>query len=133
MHYFAYGANLDRRQLKTRCPGCKPGTSAMLHHYRLVFSGWSRQWRGGVASIKPMRGEHVRGGLYELSEAEMHRLDEFEGCPAVYDRINIIVNTDDGDSVEAFTYIRKQQTEETKPSPEYLKIIQQGYRDWGLI
>ena len=133
MHYFAYGSNLDRRQIKTRCSGCKAGVSATLHHYKLIFTGWSRQWRGGVASIKPMRGERVRGGLYELSESEMHRLDEFEGYPAVYDRINVIVNTDNGETVEAFTYIKKLQTEETKPSSEYLKLIQQGYRDWGLI
>jgi len=133
MYYFAYGANLDRRQMMRRCPSCRPGGSATLHHYRLIFSGWSRQWHGGTASIKPMRGQRVRGGLYELSDAGMRRLDEFEGYPAVYDRINVIVNTDNEEAVEAFTYIRKQQAEETKPSPEYLKVIQQGYRDWGLV
>jgi len=35
--------------------------------------------------------------------------------------------------VEVVTYIMREQSEETKPSAEYLAIIQQGYRDWGFV
>ncbi|MCK5430890.1 MAG: gamma-glutamylcyclotransferase, partial [Anaerolineales bacterium] len=116
MYYFAYGLNLDRQQMKERCPKSQPKFSAKLHHYKLVFSGWSRQWHGGTASIKPIRGERLHGAIYQVSESDIARLDSYEGFPTTYDRINIIVNTEIGDAVQAFTYIRKQQTEETKPS-----------------
>lgn len=133
MFYFAYGSNLSRKQMKERCPDAKPKVSATLYHYRLIFCGWSRTWRGGTASIKGHRGQRVFGGVYEISDACQRKLDRYEGYPATYDRINIIVNTDAGEAIEAFTYIKKQQAEETKPSPEYLKTLKQLYIDWGIV
>ena len=133
MFYFAYGSNLNRKQMSQRCPDARAKVSATLHHYNLIFCGWSRNYRGGTASIKAQRGQRVLGGIYEISETCQRKLDRHEGYPATYDRINIIVNTDAGEAIEAFTYIKKQQSEETKPSPEYLKIIKQGYIDWGLV
>ena len=133
MFYFAYGSNLSHKQMSQRCPDAKASVSATLHHYRLIFCGWSRTWHGGTASIKAQRDRRVFGGLYKMSDSCQRKLDRYEGYPATYDKINIIVNTDASEAIEAFTYIKKQQSEETKPSPEYLKIIKQGYIDWGLV
>ena len=133
MYYFAYASNLSRKQMLARCPDAEPKFIATLPNYKLIFTGWSRQWRGGVASIKPFRGEKVIGGVYEISEKDLRLLDRREGYPADYDRLNIRVMTEDGDPVEAVTYIRRQQSEETRPSPEYLAVIQQGCKDWGII
>jgi len=131
MYYFAYASNLNRKQMQERCPESKPKFTATLHHYRLVFIGWSRQWRGGVASVRPFRGEKVRGAIYEVSEECLRRLDRCEGSD--YRRLNVTVNNEDNEPVEAATYIRTQQAEETKPSPEYLAVIQQGYKEWRLF
>ena len=133
MYYFAYGSNLNRKQMMERCPQSRPKPTATLHHYKLVFVGWSRKWRGGVAGIKPWRGERVLGAIYDISESDLKRLDKYEGYPDTYDRINIIANSENGEPLEAFTYIKKRQSEETRPSPEYLSTLQQGYRDWGII
>ena len=131
MYYFAYASNLNKSQMQERCPDSQPKFTTTLHHYQLVFLGWSRQWRGGVASIKPFRGERVIGGVYEVTESCLKRLDNFEGPR--YTRQNIKVNTELGDLVEVVTYVKTSELEETKPSAGYLSIIQQGYRDWGLI
>ncbi len=133
MYYFAYGSNLSRRQMSERCPDSKPGFAATLQNYMLVFAGWSRQWRGGTASIKPFRGEKVLGAVYEISDRCLRRLDKHEGYPDTYDRLKVTVYRDTGEPVEAITYIRLSQSEETKPSPEYVATVKQGYRDWELI
>jgi cation transport regulator ChaC len=133
MYYFAYGSNLSRRQMLERCPDCQPRFAATLHNYKLVFAGWSRLWRGGTASIKPFRGEKVLGAIYEISDRDLRRLDKYEGYPDTYDRLKITVYRETGEPVEAITYIKLSQSEETKPSPEYLAVLQQGYRDWELI
>ncbi len=133
MYYFAYGTNLNKKQMQERCPDSKPMFIATLHNYKLVFVGWSRQWRGGVASIKPFRGERVPGAVYELSDQDLRRLDKHEGYPGAYDRLNVRLSDEYGELVEAITYIKAGQAEETRPSPEYLSIIQQGYRDWGIV
>ncbi len=103
---------------------------ARLPNYKLVFAGWSRQRRGGVASIKPFRGERVLGAIYEVSEQCLRRLDKYESS---YNRMNVTVFDEDGDPIDAITYIKSQQSEETPPSKEYLAVIQQGYRDWRIF
>ena len=130
MYYFAYGLNLNKKQMLERCPDSKPMFVATLRNYKLVFVGWSRKWRGGVASIKPFRGERVLGGVYEVSEGCLRRLDEYE---ASYNRLKVMVFDEDGEPAEAITYIKSEQSEETQPSTGYLSLIQQGYRDWGLV
>ncbi len=133
MLYFAYASNLNRRQMSQRCPDSKPMFTAILDNYKLIFAGWSRKWRGGVASIKPFRGERVLGAVYEISDKDLKSLDRNEGYPDVYNRQSVRVRKEEGDTVEAITYIKVDQSEETQPSPDYVSIIRQGYRDWGMV
>ena len=133
MYYFAYASNLNRKQMLERCPNSLPRFTASLPNYRLIYTGWSRQWRGGVASIKPLRGEKVLGAVYEIPDKDFAKLDRLENYPATYNRLKVTVYRDAGEPIEALTYIKSRQPEETKPSPEYLLVIQQGYRDWSLI
>ncbi len=130
MYYFAYGANLNQKQMQERCPDSKPIFTAILPNYKLVFVGWSRQWRGGVASLKSYRGDRVRGAIYEVSEQCLQRLDRHESG---YNRFRVTVLGEDSEPVEAITYIKAGQLEETPPSKEYLAVIQQGLRDWRLF
>jgi gamma-glutamylcyclotransferase len=130
MYYFAYGSNLNRKQMQERCPESLPKFPATLHHYQVVFVGWSRSWRGGVATIRPIRGGKVPGAVYEVSEECLRRLDKHEGSD--YRRLNVIVNNEDGEAIEAVTYIQSGRAEQGKPSPEYLAAMQQGYKDWRL-
>jgi gamma-glutamylcyclotransferase len=132
VEYFAYGSNLSKQQMSQRCPNAKPKYQAVLPNYKLIFTGWSRDWKGGTASIKPLRGDKVIGAVYEITEPDQRRLDRFEDYPATYDRINVLVLKDDGSASKAFTYIKRQQSEETKPSAQYLAIMRQGYKDWTI-
>jgi len=103
---------------------------ATLPNYKLVFVGWSRQLRGGKASIRLFRGEKVFGAIYEVSEQCLRQLDKYESS---YNRLKVTVFDEDGGPVEAITYIKAGQSEEAPPSKEYLSIIQQGYRDWKIV
>jgi gamma-glutamylcyclotransferase (GGCT)/AIG2-like uncharacterized protein YtfP len=133
MYYFAYGSNLNQRQMLERCPDSKPVFTASLPNYKLVFVGWSRQWRGGVVSIRPFRGEKVLGAIYEVSDKDLKRLDNYQGYPNNYTRLNVTVFDEGGEPIKAITYIKSGQSDEAQPSKEYLALIQQGYRDWGII
>ncbi len=130
MYYFAYGANLNRKQMKDRCPDSKPLFTAVLPNYKLVFVGWSRQWRGGVASIKSYRGERVRGAIYEVTEVCLQRLDRYESG---YSRLKVTTFGEDDEPIEAMAYVKTGQLEDATPSKEYLAVLQQGLRDWRLF
>jgi len=132
MYYFAYGSNLSHKQMLARCPDSQPRCRAILPHHRRVFAGWSAKWQGGVAAIKPSQGETVKGAVYAISEADLRSLDKREGYPTVYDRVNVVVTREDGERLEAITYVKHEWSEETQPSQEYLEVIQQGYEDWGI-
>ncbi|WP_076004939.1 gamma-glutamylcyclotransferase family protein [Dehalogenimonas formicexedens] len=131
--FFAYGAALSRKYTLERCPECKPRVSATLSGYQLIFSGWSRVFRGGTASLKPLRGARVKGGVYDVPDSALKKLDIAEGFPTQNAKLNVLVNTETGESLSCFTYVPAHPAEESKPAPEYLALLQQGYRDWGLI
>lgn len=133
MYYFAYGSNLSHKQMSERCPNSKPRFKATLPNYKLIFTGWSRRWRGGVASIKRVKGEKIVGGIYEISEKDLKLLDKHEDYPILVDRLNVMVFTEDNEPIEAVTYIKREQLEETQPSREYLAIMQQGFKDWKMV
>ena len=63
----------------------------------------------------------------------MRLLDKYEGYPPIYNRLNVTVWTEIGEPIEAVTYIKIEQSQETKPSREYVAAIQQGYRDWEIV
>ncbi|MBN1368237.1 MAG: gamma-glutamylcyclotransferase, partial [Dehalococcoidales bacterium] len=108
-------------------------TKAVLPNFKLVFVGWSRVRQGGVASIRRVQGSKVSGAIYDISEKDLSRLDKAEGVPADYNRIKVIVFDEDGTSMEAVTYVKTGQPEESKPSKEYAAIIYGGYREWGIV
>ena len=130
MYYFAYGSNLCKQQMRERCPDSQPKFIATLPNHKLVFTGWSRNWRGGVASIISYRGGKVRGAIYEVTEACLRQLDKHE---AGYARLNVTVFDEDNEPVPAITYIKSGQLDESLPSKEYAAVITQGYQDWGIF
>lgn len=129
MYYFAYAGNLSKQQMQARCPDSKPLFVATLPNYKIIFTGWFREWRGGKATIKSFRGEKVRGAIYEVTEACLRQLDRHE---AGYIRLNVTVFDEDNEPHQAVTYIKSGQLEETQPSQEYGEVIRQGYRDWRI-
>lgn len=129
MLYFAYGSNLNKKQMQERCPESQPKFIATLPNFKRVFTGWSRTWHGGIATIKPFRGEKVHGAIFEVSETCLRQLDKYE---TGYARFNVTVYDEDNQPHQALTYIKSGQLEDTLPSKEYAAVIKQGYRDWGI-
>ncbi len=72
MKYFAFGSNLSKDGMKIRCPNAKMGKKHTLEGYRLTF-------RCNLPDIVPEENGEVVGGLWEISESDEEKLDEFEG------------------------------------------------------
>ena len=132
MNYFAYGANLSKAHMARLCPGARPRFSARLPNYTLQFTIASRT-EGATATLRLSRGEKVPGAVYEIDDACLRALDKYEDYPKDYNRLKVIVFNDFGDAIEAVTYMRTRQLPEGQPGADYIRLVQQGYRDWGLI
>ena len=124
---------MNRRQMAERCPDAKVKAVATLPNFKLIFTGYSRLRKGAVATIRGSQGDKVIGAVYEISEAGLRKLDKYENYPVDYKHIDVRVFTDSGETYDAVTFIKARQEEEGQPSPEYRAIIQQGYRDRGII
>jgi gamma-glutamylcyclotransferase (GGCT)/AIG2-like uncharacterized protein YtfP len=74
-------------------------------------------------------GEEVRGEVYELEEALLLRLDEYEGCgpddpqPSAFARCRRRARLADGRTAEVWVYLYRAEIEEQRriASGDYLK------------
>ena len=129
--YFAYGSNLDLVRFRRRCPGAVVIGRARLPDYQLAFTRYSRSERGGVADIVPQPGAEVWGALYEIDEACLGTLDEYEGAPRAYRRETVRVVDDEGVEREGMAYVANR-TGAFAPSRQYLAVVARGARAHGL-
>ncbi|MFH0892460.1 MAG: gamma-glutamylcyclotransferase family protein [Candidatus Falkowbacteria bacterium] len=132
MYYFAYGSNMNRGQMKKRCPSAKFLFRAYLENYKLVFDGYSKNWKGAVANIVPEDGSKIWGGLFEINDDNLAALDCYEGYHSkAYDRKELDTKDDNNKIYEAKVYFRLGE-KPGDPSEEYLKVIIRGAGDCGL-
>jgi len=143
MLYFAYGSNLDPRQMSERCPGHGVAGLAALHDYRLGFPLRSDRWGGGTAGPLHAHGQTVWGIVYDIGEKDLAALDSHEGCQGpgnphnLYDRELVtvdLVRTDDGSvprRVRAWVYVARV-IHPAPPSSRYLETLLRGARHHRL-
>jgi gamma-glutamylcyclotransferase (GGCT)/AIG2-like uncharacterized protein YtfP len=130
--YFAYGSNLDTTQMAQRCPGAVVVGPGRLAGYRLGFTSYSPMWDGGVADVMPTPDAEVWGLLYQVTPADLRRLDEYEGYPRVYTRHRVSVETPSGESIETWTYAVVHKRRLVRPSPGYIAILLDAAQRWGF-
>jgi len=108
--------------MKKRCPNCKFIKKMILRNYNLTFRS-----KYGVADIEKKRGQNVYGGLYIISRNAEKRLDVYEEYPTLYKKMYFLYQ-----GKKVMTYIMPKKTKIVAPTPRYLNIIKQGYKDCKL-
>jgi gamma-glutamylcyclotransferase (GGCT)/AIG2-like uncharacterized protein YtfP len=130
--YFAYGSNMDARQMEQRIPGAKLIGPGRLDGFRLVFNVYSRSWQAGAANLELDPDARVYGVLWELPEERIEELDTFEGHPTFYRREEVSVEGPAG-SLIAWTYrVAHQEGTFVRPTDEYLQLMYAAVRVHGL-
>lgn len=132
--YFAYGSNINMKQMKQRCPSVQFRSKAVLPGYRLAFPLRSKRWGGGVAGILAEEGNRVEGVVYEISEKDMERLDKFEGVDkGRYYRGRVKVILEGGSSIEAWAFFTNSEDGSLfTPSKRYLETMLEGAKEHQL-
>lgn len=126
-NYFAYGSNLSQSRLEKRIGKVKHLGIATLKNYTLTFNKKGKDGTG-KANIEPRQNSLTFGVVYQLTNAQLDKLDSFEGAPHHYER-KITSCNQDGSSIEAITFVAKDNWKTSKPlhpSKEYLNHILQG-------
>ncbi|HWR97562.1 MAG TPA: gamma-glutamylcyclotransferase [Candidatus Methanoperedens sp.] len=139
--YFAYGSNLNLRDLAKWCelmgrPSAlsDPGLPAYLPDHELVCDYFSPSRKGGVLDLRPSVGKLVPGALFEVSEGSLKTLDLKEGVPLIYRRVEKRVLIADGREFVAVAYEvapEYRSPEPVAPSEGYVGIVAAGLADFG--
>lgn len=79
MLYFAYGSNMNREQIRKRCPSARFLGVAAMRNLRIAFTRKSIKRDCGVADVVPENGRIVWGVVYEICDHDIGVLDISEG------------------------------------------------------
>ncbi|MCM8748505.1 gamma-glutamylcyclotransferase [Thermomicrobiaceae bacterium CFH 74404] len=125
-YYFAYGSNMDEKQMDFRCPNAELVGRARL-------PGWKfRINTRGVATVVPDEESTVHGVLWIIGESDEETLDYYEGVSSgFYVKRTETVYREDGDAVEALLYVASDDGPGS-PRPGYLERIVAAARRHGL-
>lgn len=125
-NYFAYGYNLDYKNLCKRIGRKIKSKFAILPDYKLLFNVRSKFNDKSFANIQPSKNDMVLGAMYNLSEKELFSLDHYEDVRlGVYQRIKVDVWID-SKLIKCWTYICQDEywlSEDLDPTSEYVYTI----------
>ena len=125
--YLAYGSNMNIEQMAYRCPRAKLLGTAVLENYRLMF----RRTRRPVATIEKEAGCSVPVVLWEITNECEESLDEYEGYPFLYTKIDVTLEFN-GNPITAMAYVMTEGQQLGEPHEDYYYTILKGYEDNGI-
>ena len=124
MLYFAFGSNLNRKQMKKRCKDSKYIGCYKLKGYKLVFR--HMYYGGGVADLDRKKNSTALGAIYKISKKDEKKLDEYEDFPRIYIKKYFKFS-----GRKVMFYYMPKKTKHISPSKRYLNLIIKGYKDCG--
>ena len=124
MLYFAFGSNLNQKQMKRRCKDSKYIGCYSLRNYKLVFRNFFLG--GGVADVQKQKNSSVLGAIYKISKKDEKKLDEYEDFPKTYIKRYFKLL-----GKKVMFYYMPKKSKHILPSKRYLNLIIQGYKDCG--
>ncbi len=141
-YYFAYGSNLNQQDWNNWCALrgfsphlLRPITNVYVPDYELHFSHHSNSRGGGALNIVESLGNAVEGMLFEvLDEEGWQALNEKEGAPYVYEKVDMVAYDDLGNEFSVATYVLKEERfhDYVEPAPGYVEIVAAGLDDFDL-
>ena len=128
-YYLAYGSNLNKQQMRLRCPDAVPVTTAAVQDYQLVF-------RRGVLTLEPSQGTSVPVAIWRISDRDEKHLDVYEGYPSFYHKetwpVSALIDGYGPVSISCMVYIMNDGYPIKAPSDNYFYTVYGGYKDFGL-
>ncbi len=124
MLYFAYGSNLNHKQMKLRCKKSLYLGCFTLKNYKLVFR--NDYLGGGVADVERKKNSFVLGAIYKITKKDEKALDIYEQYPKAYIKRYFKIM-----GKKVMFYYMPKKTKHNPPSKRYINLIIQGYKDCG--
>ena len=125
MKYIAYGSNMVKEQMAHRCPDAKLIGTGYIERARLEF------YLHATVERSQVKGARVPVAVWEISDADEHRLDRYEGFPNYYIKEEWPVAMADGSEIKGMIYLMNQ-LRVSPPTRDYYEGILCAYQALGL-
>ncbi len=130
IHYFAFGANLDKSVLALRRIRVFDAFDFVLQDAALRFTTGGFYKQQGYASADATEGEVVYGRMYLILESDVRRMDYYEGVPFLKAHEKVFVNSD---GIHFYYYRARQIVDGLKPTHEYLEYLLKAYESMEVV
>ena len=120
---FCYGSNNPKQIYKRtgKDPTTYTPIPAYLPNHARIFCGYSKRWNGGVASVYPKKDIRVYGIIIDMSEDELHSMDEYE--TGYIRKIKYVVNIETHKKMKCHVYMKTNYEFTALPSLKYINAI----------
>jgi gamma-glutamylcyclotransferase (GGCT)/AIG2-like uncharacterized protein YtfP len=125
MLHFAYGSNMSRALMGTRCPLAQALGPARLEGFDFIIT------TDGYASVVPRQGAVVHGVLWRIGPRDLAALNAYEGVEqGLYRAHRLRVRCNDR-CRQALVYVARSSAP-GRPRPGYMAVVVGAARAWGL-
>jgi hypothetical protein len=134
--YFAYGGNMNREQIESRCTKPEVLAVAKIPDLKLDFFDHGKVWDSGLESAVAAPGHDLWGVVYKLSAYAQDSLDDHQDIrldgTGAYFHYPAIATDDMGKTYKVLFYKKDNRSEHSKPSREFLDFLVKGAEERGL-
>lgn len=132
--YFAYGSNMSVERLATRVNTMEKVCIAILSGYSLKFHKVSKKDGSGKcdAAYTGNPSDKVYGVLCSVRIDELAALDRFEGRGYGYERKQVVLISESGETFNAESYIATNVNPNLRPYSWYKEHVLRGAQANGL-
>ncbi len=127
-YFIAYGTNINTAELAKAFPEVKILGYTYLYNYALEFVGFDGH---AVATLVKKHGAKTPVAVWDFPEELRYTIANYEPFPYMYKKIKVNVKIEK-QKLSGVVYVTKQKLQHGTPSPEYLQILKQGYKEAGF-
>lgn len=130
-YYLAYGSNLKKEQMITRCPSSVLIGHGILDNYALIY----RESKSGFfLTIEPVSNRIVPFAIYQITNSDRYKMDEREG--QIYYKkpfdVEIIDLNGNKKNLNTFAYVLPTFRRAHPPKDDYIERVTIGYKNHGF-
>lgn len=131
--YFAYTALISPERLESITEDAEFQFIAHLPETKLIFPLANGKWEGSLPSVRAEAGNTVWGAVFELANGALSAIDETEADEGRAPTEAFKAVDREGRRHPVITHAHVKEIEHDRvPSREYMSLIVQGGRHWGL-
>ena len=128
VYYFAYGSNINSKNMHKTCPNAKALGISLLNDYEFSFMG---NKGSAIACVFEKLGKSVPVVVWELPQSDLGKLTNYVTLPYLYKKYEKQV-VFGGKKLKGIMYFPTLNLKACLPNQDYISTLREGYTEHGM-